>query len=366
MEIRLYFQMLKRGWWIILLTALVAVAVSLGISMLVSPQYQAVARFIISPATNDPTRPDLTLQGLQTLDRQSVITTYAEVINSDRILNDALLYLQMTRDDIKNYTINATVLASSSVIELSVTGPDRRIAADIANTMGNQAINFIRRLNQAFNVDFLDVASLPVEPYSPQPLRDASLALVLGLVGGALLAILREQLMISIEVFRQRLHIDGETGLFTRKHFIRLVEDEVFEKPEETFSIGIVELSVYGSQDIIESYPSALLQKILRQVTDRLRGELRGTDAIGRWGTTSFAVLLYNTPGSVASRLFERICQSISGPVDTGQFGLTITLNSVIGVTEYSGSGSAQELFEKTTKALEQAHRNKTSPVCVL
>ena len=366
MEIRLYFQMLRRGWWIILLTTLVAVAVSLGISMLVPPQYQAVARFIVSPAVTDPTRPDLTLQGLQTLDRQSVMTTYAEVINSDRILNDALAALQLTQGDIKDYTLGATVLASSSVIELSVTGPDRKRAAEIANTMGNQAINFIRRLNQAFNVDFLDVASMPAEPYSPQPLRDASLALALGLVGGALLAILREQLMTSIEVFRQRLHIDGETGLFTRKYFARLVEDEVLEKPEETFSIGIVELSALGPADIIESYPSAVLQKILHQTTEKLRGELRGTDAIGRWGTTSFAVLLYNTPGSVASRLFERICQTISGPVDTGRLGLSMTLNSVIGIAEYSGSGSAQDLFEKTDKALEQAHRNKTTHVCVL
>ena len=32
MEIRLYFQMLKRGWWVILLTALAAVMAALGAS----------------------------------------------------------------------------------------------------------------------------------------------------------------------------------------------------------------------------------------------------------------------------------------------------------------------------------------------
>ena len=49
MEIRLYFQMFRRGWWIIALTTLIALLVSLVASYLTTPEYQAMAQFILSP-----------------------------------------------------------------------------------------------------------------------------------------------------------------------------------------------------------------------------------------------------------------------------------------------------------------------------
>jgi capsular polysaccharide biosynthesis protein len=53
-----------------------------------------------------------------------------------------------------------------------------------------QAINFTRRLNQVYDVNFLDMAVRARLPFTPQPLRDAGLALVLGVVVGAMLVIL--------------------------------------------------------------------------------------------------------------------------------------------------------------------------------
>ena len=88
MEIRLYFQMLQRGWWVILLAALVAVSVSLGLSYLAVPQYQATASFIITPSATLTIGRDV-VNSLDTLDRRSIVATFAEVMNSRRILNEA-------------------------------------------------------------------------------------------------------------------------------------------------------------------------------------------------------------------------------------------------------------------------------------
>lgn len=363
MEIRLYLQMLRRGWWLILLTTLVAVSVSLGISYLVTPQYRATARFIISPSAVVANGPDTVLQGLQTIDRQSVMTTYSEIMNSNRIYTDALAFLQLKSDDLQDYTYKAVVLPSSSVLELSVVGPDPQLAAKIANAIGFQTINFTRRLNQVIGIDFLDTAVPPTEPYSPQPLRDAGLALALGVIGGAFLAILREQLRLSLEVFRQRLHLDSETGVYNNKYFTRLVSEELAQNPEDVLSVGIVELN--GLQDIIGTYPVAALQRILQKVTDSLRKELRGNDVIGRWNDISFIVMLPNTSGMAANGTFERIFQALSGSVDVGQFGLSVNLDAHIGGAEYGNRISAQELFEKANSALQEARREKNIPVYV-
>ena len=215
MELRLYFQMLRRGWWIIVLTTLAALIAALVASFLARPQYTASARFILTPSTVSTTGPDVIFQGLNTIDNATVTTTYAEVMSSSRIFNDAVSFMKLTGDDLKAYTYKAQVLPNSSLIELTVTGPDAAMAAKFANAIGFQTIELTRRLNPVINIDFLDQAVPPVVPSSPQPLRDASLAVVLGLIVGAVLAISSEQLRTSLESFRQELHMDTLTGVYS-------------------------------------------------------------------------------------------------------------------------------------------------------
>ena len=218
-------------------------------------------------------------------------------------------------------------------------------------------------MNQVINLDFLDLAEPSVIPYSPQPLLNAGLATVLGLIGGVGLVIVRDQLRVSLETFRQRINLDNETGVYTKKYFSRLVEDELAQHPEDLLSIGIVELN--GLRDITDTFPLAALQRILQRVTESLRKELRGNDIIGRWNEISFIVMLPNTPGMAANRIFERIFQALSEAVNLDQFNMVVKLDAHIGGAEYGNHITAYELFEKTNSALEQARRDNEVPVYV-
>lgn len=364
MELKLYLQMLRRGWWVILLTTLVALITSLLISFLILPQYEAVARFILSPSTTLLSGPNTVLDSLNTLDRTSVMATYAEVMNSDRIYNDAIAGLQLKPEiAAKEYTYQTTVLPNSSVLELRVKGSSPKMAADIANSIGYQTIVFTQRINQVINIDFLDIAVAPVVPIRPQPLRDASLAMVLGLVGGVVLAILRDQLLFSLDAFRQRFYLDDVTGVYKKQHFSRLLEEELAKNPEDILCIGILELN--GLRDLIETFPTIALQRILQIVTESLRNGLRGNDIIGRWNEFSFVVMLPNTTGMAAKRIFDRIFQALSEPIYLDQFDIVMNLDSHIGSAEYGNHITMQELFEKASSALEQARRDSKNPVYV-
>ena len=362
MEIQLYFQMIKRGWWIILLTTLIALATSLAVSYFVTPQYEAVARFIISPGAGLVSRSDV-LNSLDTLDRQSVVTTYAEIMKSTRIYNDMLTALGLRSSDLTEYSYDASVLPSSSILELRVSGPNPQVVAEVANAVGNQTIDFTRSLNQIYNVEFLDVAAPPLVPVSPQPVLYAGMAIILGLAGGVFIAILSEQLRTPIDTLRQRLHLDNITGVYNKRYFSRLVEEQLVQVPDEIHSIGIVELT--GLQDIIETFPITSLQRVFRRVTETLRKELRGNDIIGRWNDISFIVMLPNTPGMAAQRIFERIFYALSESIDFNLLSATLNLNAHIGGAEYSNQISSQELFEKADIALDQARRDKTGRVYV-
>jgi diguanylate cyclase (GGDEF)-like protein len=362
MEFRLYFQILRRGWWIIAITALTALVAALATSYLVTPRYRAVARFIVTPGSGLVNR-DEVLTSLATLDRQSIITTYAEVMNSDRIYTDALTFLQLQPRDLKSYTYKAEVVANSSVLEVVASGPDPQLAANLANAIGYQTINFIRQLNQVYNFDFLDIAVPPDEPYSPNLLVNVGLATVLGVIAGALFAVLNEQLRTPLEALRQRLHFDEMTGVYNSKYFTRMVDDELALHPGNVLTIGTVELS--GLRDLLETLPIVSLQRILRGVTDILRRELRGNDVVGRWNDHSFIIMLPNTSGTAAKKIFERIYQALEPVVELDQFGTAVDLNPRIGGAEYSSNISTQELFEKANSALEQARRTVDEPVYV-
>ncbi|MBI5964261.1 MAG: diguanylate cyclase [Chloroflexi bacterium] len=360
MEIKLYLRMLQKGWWVILLAALVAVASSLIVSFLTVPQYSATARFIITPSPSLKTSVEV-INSLNTLDRASVVATYVEVMNSDKILADSLTFLNANLDTIENYTVQAVALPSSSVLELTVTGSDPKLVAELSNAIGQQTIIYANSLNFILSINFLDTAVPPTIPLTPQPLRDAGLGLVIGIVIGSLFAILSEQIRIPFEAYRQRLNIDNMTGVYNSRYFRRIIEEMISENPDKNFSLGLIEIN--GLRDLLESLPPSGLQQLLQKVTDILRNELRGNDIIGRWDDVSFSILLPETPGNAASRTFDRIYQALSLPIELLQFDLNINLDPHIGGVVYSNRITTQELFTKANNSLDEARRSSAKPV---
>ncbi|MBN8580464.1 MAG: diguanylate cyclase [Anaerolineae bacterium] len=365
MELKLYFRMLQRGWWLIVLVALVALMASLIVSYVSVPQYKATSRLILTPGSllTSEGNPEVLIAGLETLDLRSVVATYTEIMSSKKILNESLTYLGVEGFPEKEYIILAVALPESSVLELSVTGPDPRLAADLANALGYQTILFTRSLNRVYELNFLDQAIVPSDPISPKPIQDAALSLVLGLAVGAALAILSEQIRIPLETYQRRLQLDSDTGVYNNRFFSRLLEDQISNNPSGVMSIGIIELS--GVDDYFETLPSVGVQRLLGNVTDILRRELRGNDNIGRWQKNSFIVMLPMTTGEAASRIFKRICQALQTPIDLYQYDLTVNLDPHVGGGEYSNGISANELLNKTTEALDQSKRDPSNPVYV-
>ena len=189
-----YLEILKRNWWIVVLTTLSAFSLALAASYFSTPVYQTRAQFIISPgpAFLASIEGDLSdaVRGIESLDRRSVIATYEEIMNSRQIFEQAGITLEMTSSQLDTYEATAVVLPDASALELTVKGPNPTIASQLANSIGHESISYIQALyNQLYNVTFLDTAVIPTRPISPQPARDAVLSLVLGLAFGIILAI---------------------------------------------------------------------------------------------------------------------------------------------------------------------------------
>jgi GGDEF domain-containing protein len=124
-------------------------------------------------------------------------------------------------------------------------------------------------------------------------------------------------------------------------------------------------VKLIGISDLVETVPVASLQIVFKLVTDTLHKELRGNDIIGRWNDISFIIMLPNTPGIAANRIFERIAQALSQPVDLGQYDAILNLDPHIGGAEYGNHITAQELFKMAEDSIEQARQNNSVPVYV-
>ena len=352
MEIRFYFRIIQRGWWLILVSALTAVNVSLIYSYYVTvPMYEAVARFIVSPNIQNTDSGDL-VNSLEALDKRSIISTYAEVLNSHQIADSTMELLREHPNDFDGYTMSVTVLPDANIIRFSVKGPNPDVAALLANSIGQHAIDFVMNTYVIYSIDFLDKAVSPSEPYQPRPAQDAGLALLVGMVLGVGLAIFKDQISGTLDKLGQRNMFDYESLAFTRVYFERRVRQEVANQPDSVPTLGIIHL--LGIQEIYDSLPQAYVNQILRKVTETLKYQLRGNDIVGRWSQLQFSILLPSTDGASALSRLDRIRELLNQPIslDTDA-GVDIVLDPRIGFADRQGGESINVWITQVEKALE-------------
>jgi diguanylate cyclase (GGDEF)-like protein len=357
MEIKLYLRMLQRSWWIVVLTALSAVLAALISSYFTTPIYSSSARYIISP---NPTylggEVDYNLiYSLDTLDKRTIITTYAEVLNSPRLYTETINSLGYTDADLAAYSYSAIVFPETNIIDFTVQGPDPKIVALLTTSVGQRGVEYVENLYQIYDMGLLDPAKVSSVPISPQPLRDAGVAMVVGIALGMGLALLRELLRAPIGNFLQQRKMDEMSQALNRRSFEDILKDAAFASTND-FCLCFVRIE--GLTEYLNVLPQPTLQTIFRHVTQVLKNQLRGKDLVARWEDVEFSVLLYDTPGQAAWNTMGRVQTALSIPIKIDISGEDLVLNPVIGIAEYRIGDSMVSLTKNTNWALEIAKKN--------
>lgn len=359
MEMRYYLRIIQRGWWIILIAALVFVNLSLLNSYyLTTPMYEAVARFIVSPNLQNIGESRDLVNSIEALDKRSIVSTYAEVLNSPNVVEGTIKLLQQNPEEYKNYTTSVTVLPDANILRFTVRGPDPEVVTSLANSIGQHAIDYIRDIYLVYDIDFLDNATIPLEPYAPRPAQEAGLALLIGTIFGIGLAFVRDQLSGALGRLSERRMIDNESLAYTRMYFERQMREEIARNPDANFTIGFVYLN--GIQDFYDSLPQAYINKIMRRVTDTLKLQLRGNDIIGRWSPLKFSVLLPSTDGTSAKRTIARVQETLAQPYSLDGVGeYNISLDPRIGLSARQWGESMSTLIDQAEQALDIAMQSE-------
>lgn len=360
METKFLLQMLRKNWWVASLIALFTLYATLLYGFFAIPQYQATARFLIAPNLQKIPQQNL-VASMEALDKRSIVTTYAEYFNSRQIYLDILqsLGLDPLETEKKGYITNTIILPSSNVLELTASGPDPQLVFTLVNTVSQRAIAALIQFYPTYSIDTIDPAVVPELPFSPQPVRDSAIALVLGLIGGSTVAILSEQVRIPLNTFRERLRLDKSSEVFTKNYFRHLVDEELAKPEKNAFSIAMVQLG--GILELMDALPPVAVDQLLHKVADILKSDLRGDDVIGRWTDSSFSIMLH-IPAKAIRPTFERIRNSLLKPISLDQYNEKVKFNPYIGVAVSKPGFSTSSFLARTEKALESS-RSGADPI---
>lgn len=196
-QLRYYLPIILRGWWILALSTLLAITLSLFSAYTATPKYQTSATLRMVPNTQLERDADR-LKALEIFEERVLAATHVEILKSSSLLERIKPTLPIPAEKLETigkYSVNAVVLPETSIIEVFVEGPDPAIARELANGLAYQStFDFEQQYGLMYHLQLLDKAETPTVPVSPTPTRDAPLAGFLGLAIGVALVVAYDQL----------------------------------------------------------------------------------------------------------------------------------------------------------------------------
>jgi capsular exopolysaccharide synthesis family protein len=202
MELRDYLRAVRKRWWLVAGSIVVALGAAMLVTTLTPPKYAASVTFFVGTQTKGVSD---AYQG--SLFSQQRIKSYADLLTSDRLAqaivdNDPM---GRTADQVQE-SITANAIPDTVLLEATVTDGDRARALRLTQGLAKQFVALVQTLETPPGSDVPTVwveviagPALAARPVSPTPVRNAGLALVLGLVLGVGAAVLRETLDTSVK-----------------------------------------------------------------------------------------------------------------------------------------------------------------------
>ena len=159
-------------------------------------------------------------------------------------------------------------------------------------------------------------------------------------------------------------HHDAVTGLPNRA----LLNDRLSQalargqRSGEPFSLVLLDLD--GFKALNDTLGHAAGDMALRQVAERARTCMRGSDTLGRMGGDEFLAVLPNTTAEGAGQVAEKVRAALAVPYELG--GSVANMTASLGVSAFPMHGEDADALQRAADAaLYQAKREGRDRVCV-
>ena len=192
-DLREYFSIIKKRFWIIALITVVAMVVSGVISFfMLSSVYEAKSTLIVNTEKSQETQ---MITGDQFTVTQKLAVTYGEIIKSRAVLEDVISNLKLDseyEDLVEKITVSP--VQDTQIISISVQDTNPKKARDIANEIPKVFEKEVKRITKANDIQVIDKAILPQGAIKPNKMMNVAIAAVLGMMIGLFIVFLLEYL----------------------------------------------------------------------------------------------------------------------------------------------------------------------------
>ncbi len=170
--------------------------------------------------------------------------------------------------------------------------------------------------------------------------------------------------IIALEDSRLKMaNTDNLTQLWNRKKIIEILEEELNRSNREGKTVGVAMLDIDYFKEINDTHGHDAGDKVLIEVTSRLKNTLRNYDQIGRYGGDEMLIILPGLAKKDAHNIGERIRKSVcTEKIETETSPLTASISIGIAISDISSNQATKDLIKQSDKALylaKKAGRNR-------
>ncbi|MBN1695943.1 MAG: GGDEF domain-containing response regulator [Spirochaetales bacterium] len=153
---------------------------------------------------------------------------------------------------------------------------------------------------------------------------------------------------------------DGLTGLYNRRYLLWELEREISRAKRYRGSLSVLLIDIDNLKGINTDYGYKTGDRVLRHISLRLKGSVRNTDLMGRYGGDEFLAILTETKSFGANVLKKRIQKGIfQHKIDTGGEE-PLTVDTKISAVEYDlKTETAREFIDHAGKLLVQEKKRE-------
>jgi capsular exopolysaccharide synthesis family protein len=187
-----YVQILKERWKLVLAGLLLGIAVSGLVTWTTTPRYAANVTFFVS--AQDP-EGDAAVAYQGNLMSQQKVKSYTQLLTGARLRQDIERSGKAT---VGSSVISAVAKPDTVLLTATITDPSPQRAKEIADVVAEVFPGLVAELERPASggpasviVRVVEGATLPVSPVSPEPMTNAILGTLLGLLAGVTAALVR-------------------------------------------------------------------------------------------------------------------------------------------------------------------------------
>lgn len=163
----------------------------------------------------------------------------------------------------------------------------------------------------------------------------------------------------NIKLFEKIQHqatTDGLTGLANHKTFYEILEKELWRSRRYGGQISLIMIDVDNLKKINDTYGHRAGDKVIREISRKIKECIRQIDTAARYGGDEFAVILPNTSLADATIVAERMVDAVAhSPAIWKKDQIPLSIS--VGLGQYDADTNPEDITSGSDKALYTAKK---------